>query len=331
MKRRYKLLTFAAILAVIVGAFRGYAGRRKRQSVDEDLRWIKSTEHSAQKPTLVIVHGLGGSAYHVNHVLHPHFVGYANVITISLPGHGGQEAIPESERTIPKMAKWLRARIAEELDAIGVEQCTLLGISLGGELSRRLVIDEARSDRIVKELILFDAPYRSAFAPRWHRALFGTLFKLNYAARPFLGQDGQALLIKLIGRTARSIGNIEEDIDRWYESTEVYEINAHCERINDQQLHWPSWVWSVRAILTYDGEEVVKQFPQNVPLLLIGGKETTDPIVQTGAALSEAIPHSEVVWVDGAHTFPYHHPKAFATIVIDWMQEQELRRLRESK
>jgi pimeloyl-ACP methyl ester carboxylesterase len=115
-------------------------------------------------PPVVLVHGLGGraedwlnlSAYLVK-------AGY-RVYTPDLPGYGDSEKPASFSYSIPDEA----AIVVGYLDALGLKQVDLGGISMGGWIVQRLAADHP--DR-VERLMLFD-PAGIKEAPAWNTSLF---------------------------------------------------------------------------------------------------------------------------------------------------------------
>src|SRR5262249_4684552 len=87
-------------------------------------------------PTLVLLHGLGGSLYDWRHLIRPLSVRH-RVIALDLLGSGESE-LPEGEDY--SLAAQAR-RVRGVLDALGVRRATLVGNSYGGGIALRFIQD----------------------------------------------------------------------------------------------------------------------------------------------------------------------------------------------
>ncbi|MEA3340058.1 MAG: alpha/beta fold hydrolase, partial [Chloroflexota bacterium] len=93
------------------------------------------SQGTADCPTLVLVHGAGGSRLHWPGELRR--LPQATVYTLDLPGHGRSEGT--GCNTISDYAN----TVAAFLDALGVERAVIVGHSLGGAIAQTLALDFA--------------------------------------------------------------------------------------------------------------------------------------------------------------------------------------------
>ncbi len=82
-------------------------------------------------PAIVFVHGLGARADRWRHNLSSVAEAGYRCIAIDLPGHGFASKSGIAPFSVPKCALWLTGI----LDELGIEQCALVGTSMGGFIS----------------------------------------------------------------------------------------------------------------------------------------------------------------------------------------------------
>lgn len=87
----------------------------------------------ADSPTLVLVHGAGGSRLHWPGELRR--LPGATVYTLDLPGHGRSEG--QGCDTIAGYAE----AVVKFLDTLGIERATIVGHSMGGAIAQTLALD----------------------------------------------------------------------------------------------------------------------------------------------------------------------------------------------
>ncbi|MEE9321366.1 MAG: alpha/beta fold hydrolase [Granulosicoccus sp.] len=93
-----------------------------------------NVRRSGHGPVLVILHGLFGSLDNFQSIS-LHFDRHLSVLRIDLPAHGQSPSLPELD--LASMAIAVREQLATE----GIEQCHLLGHSLGGKVAMALAGD----------------------------------------------------------------------------------------------------------------------------------------------------------------------------------------------
>lgn len=88
-------------------------------------------------PTLVLLHGGGRDDAQLSWApLWPALTGHAQLLAPDLPGHGGSP-LGHTEPTPVGYRRWLLAF----LDAVGIQQAVVVGLSLGGGIARRAALD----------------------------------------------------------------------------------------------------------------------------------------------------------------------------------------------
>lgn len=112
---------------------------------------------------LVLVHALGADQRCFNSVLDE--LAYPSVIAVELPGHGGA---PVLDLGRPVMVADLYARLMAELDALGVAEFHLAGISIGGLLTWFAATQPGR--RLLSATVLCSKPALLPSEMWWERA-----------------------------------------------------------------------------------------------------------------------------------------------------------------
>ncbi len=87
-------------------------------------------QHPCTLP-LLLLHGFTGAAATWTELL-PELSEHRRVLALSLPGHGGSDAPPESDRYAASRAA---SDVTEVLDALGIVRVALLGYSMGGRVA----------------------------------------------------------------------------------------------------------------------------------------------------------------------------------------------------
>jgi len=124
-------------------------GESRTTDLGGPVHWVEygGADGPAERPTLVLVHGLGGS--HLNwDLLAPHLTPHARVVALDLPGFGRSE--PGDRRaTVPANVDVLDRFLT---DVVG-GPVVLVGNSMGGMIS---VLAAARAGDRVRGLVLLD-------------------------------------------------------------------------------------------------------------------------------------------------------------------------------
>jgi pimeloyl-ACP methyl ester carboxylesterase len=88
-------------------------------------------------PTLVLIHGLGGSSVIWDPVI-PLLSPERDVVAVDLPGFGGSDPLPEGERHHPRA---MGRAVTGQLAALGIERPHLAGNSLGAWTALEMAAD----------------------------------------------------------------------------------------------------------------------------------------------------------------------------------------------
>ncbi|MDH3221290.1 MAG: alpha/beta fold hydrolase [Gammaproteobacteria bacterium] len=100
--------------------------------------------------TVVFVHGLGLNR-HVWEKYVPQFAHRFQVLNYDLFGHGDSVAPPS-----PTSLTTFSEQLLDLLDELGIEQCSIIGFSLGGMINRRFAMDHPRR---LRALAILNSPH----------------------------------------------------------------------------------------------------------------------------------------------------------------------------
>jgi len=90
---------------------------------------------NAHKPIILFLHGFMGNIYEFDQVIKLLFDDFSYLI-IDLPGHGKTQVLDDEYYTMPSTA----TAIIQLLDQLKIDQCYLIGYSLGGRLALYLTL-----------------------------------------------------------------------------------------------------------------------------------------------------------------------------------------------
>jgi pimeloyl-ACP methyl ester carboxylesterase len=153
---------------------------------------------SRQAPRAILfVHGLGGCWQNWLENI-PYFTAEYRVVALDLPGFGGSPA-PEWEVSIPAYGRLL----CEFADALEVEDCVVVGNSMGGFVSTEAVITEP--DRFEKLVLVSAAGVSSA---RLRRQPTEVVARMLAAAMPYAMSVQQRSFRRRFARTAAFKGMV---------------------------------------------------------------------------------------------------------------------------
>jgi pimeloyl-ACP methyl ester carboxylesterase len=215
-------------------------------------------------PPVLVLHGWGASI----EAIHPIVTGLAPVATVhalDLPGFGQSE---------PPSQAWgvedYQVFVAAFMDALAIEQPTIVGHSNGGRIAIRMASTEpARASRLV---LVDSAGIRPKRTLRWYRRV-GMAKIGKYSAR-FLGPPGERLRTLLVGRA----GSADYLAAGPMQPTLVKLVNA------DLRPFMPD----------------IK-----VPTLLVWGSEDSETPLSAGQEMERLIPNSGLVVLEGAGHYSF--------------------------
>lgn len=207
-------------------------------------------------------------------------------VALDLPGTGGS-AWPDGMQSMGDMAAWVR----EICGRLGLEQVTIVGHSLGGNLAAQTALDDVR---LVKRLVLVDAALETSRLPR--RAHWMISPKYGLAALGIL--RAASLPLSAMGR------GIGPDEQGW--RTHARRTHLYTTRNTDHSLQR-----QLRALVG-NPLDATRLRPLNVPLLIVHGAR--DHIIPLSRARAlQALPRATLrVFPQAFHCPMDTNPDLFA-------------------
>ncbi len=210
------------------------------------------------------------------------------VVLVDAPGHGAS-GDPGREYSVQEDA---RASI-QIMNALGIEQATLIGHSWGGMSSLRVALDHPER---VTALGLVNTPLvpRTAAERRRYRALVALLTTIG-APRWYGRQIVAALFDPAARRSEIALRMIEQ-------------VRAADRRVVARAM---------RAVLVHPDDVSERLRELRMPVLAVAGRD--DYVLDADAAemLAERVPHARIVHVPGDHVTPVEQPAALAALLDD--------------
>src|SRR5262245_23460547 len=116
-------------------------------SIADDAVFIRHTALRPDRPTLLLLHGLGDSSLAFEEAFDPNELADFNVVAPDLPRHGGSMPVSDGSYTLESLA----SRIAALINVMNLRHLTVVGHSLSGDIATVLTShnDTARIERIV--------------------------------------------------------------------------------------------------------------------------------------------------------------------------------------
>ena len=210
-----------------------------------------------------------------------------SVLLFDKPGHGLSEAIESPFR----IADYVQL-IVSLLDALQIEKCVYVGLSIGGLIGQHMALKHP--DRI-EYLILSNSSPKSDGVDYWN-------------ARIKAIQEG--------GMTSIS----DKILQRWL--AESFRSNKKAETAGlKRMLESCSPIGYIRACETIRDEDLSNQIQAiQIPTLCIGGSEDNATSPEKVRITAASIPNAKVIVMDGAgHLPPVEAPQAFAQVILDFI------------
>ena len=241
-------------------------------------------------PVVCISHSIGSDGGSWAEQVPPLLAAGFSVLRIDMRGHGGSDALP-GDYTIRELAN----DVIDVLDALAIERCHFMGLSIGGMIGQALAIDHR--ERFLSAMWCDTRPSSpTAAAKDWQERL-ATIRKANSCA-PIA--DGC--------------------MERWFTESFKTQRPGRWKQIH-QTVAGTSpggYIGCAAAVLDFD---FVRELPSvRVPLLVVYGNE--DPPASTAAnrQIAGIVPGAHYEEVAHASHFPnVEQPELFNRIMIDWL------------
>ncbi len=236
-------------------------------------------------PPLVLLHGMGSSSADWLPIA-PKLATNYRLLLLDMRGHGQSSLATNGDYSISRMA----ADISIALDAFGIEQTHLLGLSLGGCVALQFAVDNPGR---VKRLVLVNtfARLRSTGI----RSLRSRLTRVYAAAR---------------------------DMDRlaWYVANSLFD-DPEYQRITYQRMRRNDLGAIRRTMIVLLRFNLLQQLYriQSPVLVMVGDRDKTVPSRCTVDMMAR-LPNAQMrVISDAGHALPYDQPDAFWATTLDFL------------
>ncbi|MFD1558895.1 alpha/beta fold hydrolase [Paraburkholderia silviterrae] len=259
-----------------------------------DTRYV--FEDRSGGPVLTFIHQLGGDLT-VWDTLAGHFRHRYSVLRYDVRGHGAS--------AVSRVAFGLRelaADLAALLDAQGIDQTHLVGMSMGGMIAQQFALDHATSDTTsgtpagthsrARSLTLCDTASRTAPEAR-------------------AAWDERAELVRREGLAALA----DTTLARWLTASFRLTHRDTAAQICDVLLRTPAegYARACEALRDFDVHEQLAQL--RVPTLAVAGRHDSGTPPALTEALAQAIPGARFELLDAAHLAPVEESHSFAAML----------------
>lgn len=277
--------------------------------VDEDSKFIEVNglnvhykTYGQGEPVFILLHGFGASLFSWREVTAP-LAKVGTVIAYDRPAFGLTERPLEWEGESPYSQDSQVELVIGLMDALGVEQATLVGNSAGGTIS---MLTALKYPERVQSLILVDpAVYAGGGAPAWIRPLFNTP-QFNHLG-PLVARQLQAQGTVFLQTAFHDPGKITPEIYAGYQKPL---------QVND----WDKALWE----LTLAGSESqlaerVGEF--NLPVLVITGDDDRIVPTEQSLRLAEEIPGAELAVIPQCGHVPHEEcPEVVMQAITEFLK-----------
>jgi len=242
-------------------------------------------------PSLVLVHGIGGSTADWAGVL-PRLSAECRVLTLDVRGFG-QSAKPSGPYT---PAEWA-ADLAALLEQTGFAPAIVLGHSMGGVIAQRLLLD---SPRLLRAAILgsTSSEVKEAAAAFWE------------AQADDVERNGLGPMI------ARRQATYTDEFRAAH--PEVLAADERRLRLNDP----PAYAAACRAVARYNFTEELRSVKK--PVLILQGLSDQQTPPGGSVIMSRVIPGSRLEMIENcSHNIMVDEPDRFVALVLGFVRECE--------
>ena len=276
---------------------------------DEDSKFIEINgvnvhykTYGEGEPTFILLHGFGASLFSWREVVEP-LAEFGTVIAYDRPAFGLTERPMEWEGESPYSQDSQVELVIGLMDALGVEQATLVGNSAGGTIS---MLTALKYPERVTSLILVDpAVYAGGGAPAWIRPLLGTP-QFDHLG-PLFARQLQVQGTEFLKTAWHNPSKI---------TPEIFEGYQQPLQIND----WDKALWELTVSSRESGlAERVSEF--NLPILVITGDDDRIVPTEQSLRLAEELPNAELAVIPQCGHVPHEEcPAVFMQAVTEFLR-----------
>ncbi len=276
---------------------------------DEDSKFIEVNgvnvhykTYGEGEPTFILLHGFGASLFSWREVVEP-LAEYGTVITYDRPAFGLTERPMEWEGESPYSQDSQVELVIGLMNALDIEQATLVGNSAGGTVSMLTALKYP--ERVTRLILVDPAVYAGGGAPAWIRPLLGTpQFK---HIGPLFARQLQAQGTEFLKTAWHDPSKITPEIFEGYQEPLQVE-------------NWDKALWELTVSSRESGLiERISEF--DLPILVITGD--ADRIVPTEQSLrlAEELPKAELAVIPQCGHVPHEEcPAVFMQAVTEFLR-----------
>jgi len=245
---------------------------------------------AGDKPVVVLIHGLGLN----RHIWNPHQPAFSTdyrVLAYDLYGHG-ESALPPAKPTLTIYS----LQLVELLDSLQIDNCDVVGFSLGGMINRRFALDHP--DR-ARSLGILNSPHERSPEAQ----------KLVEARAADTAQGGPS-------------ANLDATIARWF----TPDFRTAQPQAIEQVRQWvlsnkPEPYAQCRQVLASGVTELIRPVPPiNKPTLVMTAENDTGSTPAMAYAIADEIDGAQTIIVPNLqHMALMEAPSEFTTPLLHFM------------
>ncbi|RHW21157.1 alpha/beta fold hydrolase [Pseudomonas jilinensis] len=237
---------------------------------------------------VLLLHGLGSSLQDWQPQIND-LSRYAQVWALDLRGHGDSQAL-----RAPVTVAELAGDVAEFIETVGIQDCILVGISMGGMIGFELL---ARRPELLGGLVVINS------APSFPLDSWAVRFKV--ATR--------LAMIRLLG--LKTLGHVlAHKLFPHPEQADLRRRVAQRLASNDRV----SYLHALRAILGWAAPDSVNQ--ADVPVLVVAGDRDYTPLAFKQAYTAQLLNAKLEVVCDSGHATPLDQPEQLNALLHDFIR-----------
>lgn len=247
---------------------------------------VSFTEQGTGSP-LLLIHGALMTGEMFDHVI-GYFSRRHRVIIPDLRGHGRSRSLPQPYTTAQHAAD-----LAELLDKLGIEECSLLGYSHGGAVAQQFAL---------------------GYPERCTRLILASTYAFNpLSFREKIEGAMSTMLLRILGvrRFAKSVLSLGlKDIPKNVAERFIDVVGSQDNEI--MQIDW-------REVLKFDSRKRLGEI--KCPTLIIAGSKDAGVPIHHAKMLHQGIKDSRLIIIEGAgHTLLWSQPEKFAKVVGEFLE-----------
>lgn len=279
---------------------------------DEDSRFIEVNGvdvhykiYGQGEPVFILLHGFGASLFSWHAVTVP-LAEFGTVIAYDRPAFGLTERPLEWEGESPYSQDSQVELVIGLMDALDVEQATLIGNSAGGTIA---MLTALKHPQRVQSLILVDpAVYAGGGAPAW--------------IRPLLGTPQMRHLGPLVARQLESQGT-EFIKTAWHDPSKITPETLEGYQKPLKVENWDKALWEL-TLASSESKLTERLVKFNLPVLVITGDDDRIVPTEQSVRLAGELPNAQLVVIEKCGHLPQEErPAEFMQAVSNFLSKKQ--------